>query len=166
MKKCATCEKINKSLLLILLAVVILYLINYSIFGFNYNDIFSELNINKFIFDDNSKRHRLMEGTFNYLGTIIMGTIFFLFQKFIIRKQKVKKVERSFLDKSLIHYNIESLSKQNIFYLLLMVIIWVINNYLTIRNKSVIYIKRFRFLVFGTNFFIVNARFLFWSNNI
>ena len=130
MKKCVTCEKINKSLLLILLAVVILYLINYSIFGFNYNDIFSELNINKFIFDDNSKRHRLMEGTFNYLGTIIMGTIFFLFQKFIIRKQKVKKVERSFLDKSLIHYNIESLSKQNIFYLLLMVIIWVINNYL------------------------------------
>ena len=112
MKKCISLEIPNIQLIIIILATVIFYIINESIFGFNFGELFSPINLNQLIFDDNSKHHRLIEPMFNYIGTIIMSIIFLLLQNFVFKNKKVEYDEdnniikitiKSNLDKSLIH---------------------------------------------------------------
>ena len=115
-------SKINIYLILTLFAVVLFYIINESIFGFNYNDMFSDINLNKTILDDKSKHHRLMEGVFHYAGTILFGIIFFLIEK-LCNKKKVEIKEKSNLDKSLIYYDQSHMTKKQIFQLILIIVL-------------------------------------------
>lgn len=139
MKKCISLEIPNIQLIIIILATVIFYIINESIFGFNFGELFSPINLNQLIFDDNSKHHRLIEPMFNYIGTIIMSIIFLLLQNFVFKNKKVEYDEdnniikitiKSNLDKSLIHT--EGKQKINIFYFLIMIFVWVIDENLII----------------------------------
>ena len=55
MKKCLKCitfQKINKCLFLTLILVALFYILSESIFGFNYNDTFSEISIISFFFNE------------------------------------------------------------------------------------------------------------------
>lgn len=135
MKKCfITCGKMNrtkKKTFLILFAIILFFLLNDSIFGFNYSNIFSEINMcNSFIGDD-SKRHKLIEASFNYLGICIFASVLYLLEKFIIRN-KTNNIQKNRMKRMLIYYNSKSLSKKNIFYLLILVIIWVVGENLII----------------------------------
>ena len=116
MKKCITCGKINKTTIitfLLLSAVILFFLLNDLIFGFNYSNIFYEMSIVNSFWVDKSKRHRLIEASFNYLGILIFGTILYLLQKFVIRKRNYNKVKT--LKKKLIYYKSKRLSRMNIY---------------------------------------------------
>lgn len=134
MKKCITCGRINrtkKTTFLILSAVILFFLLNDSIFGFNYSNIFCEINMCNSFVGDPSKRHKLIEASFNYLGICLFGAILHLLQKFVIRNKSNKSQKNNF-KRMLIYYNSKGLSKMNIFYLLILIIIWVVGENLII----------------------------------
>ena len=133
MKKCITCGKMNKTTIitfLLLSAVILFFLLNDLIFGFNYSNIFYEMSIVNSFWVDKSKRHRLIEASFNYLGILLFGIILYLLQKFVIRKRNYNKVKT--LKKKLIYYKSKRLSRMNIYYLLILIIIWVVGENLII----------------------------------
>jgi hypothetical protein len=111
MKKCLRCitfQGINIYLFLALIFVVLFYIISESFFGFNYNNMFSEINLNKFFFKESDYRHhRLIESVFNYSAIFLFGLISFLTEKFFCRKRE-ETIERSNLEKSLIYNDRES----------------------------------------------------------
>lgn len=135
MKKCIiSCGRMNKTkktTFLILSAIIVFFLLNDSIFGFNYSNIFSQINMCDSFINDNSKRHKLIEASFNYLGICLFGAILYLLQKFVIRN-KTKKNQQYNLRRVLIYYNSKSLSKKNKIYLLILIIIWVVGENLII----------------------------------
>ena len=133
MKKWISCEKINKYIILMIFVCVISYINNDFCFGFNYNDMFTEINLNKFFFKDDSRHHRLIEPIFNYFGTILFGILLLLFEK-LFSKNKARKEKNTRI--KLIYYDNESLTKRSVFYLLLMIIIWIIDeNLITIISE-------------------------------
>ena len=133
MKKCITCGKIDKTAIitfLLLSAVILFSLLNDLIFGINYSNIFSEMSMINSFFGNESNRHRLIEASFNYLGILLFGTILYLLQKFVIKDRNRNKVKG--LRKKLIYYNSKRLSRMNIYYLLILIIIWVVGENLII----------------------------------
>jgi hypothetical protein len=124
-------NKTKKTTFLILSAIIVFFLLNDSIFGFNYSNIFSQINMCDSFINDNSKRHKLIEASFNYLGICLFGAILYLLQKFVIRN-KTKKNQQYNLRRVLIYYNSKSLSKKNKIYLLILIIIWVVGENLII----------------------------------
>ena len=133
MKKWISCQKINKYIILMILACAVSFINNDFCFGFNYNDMFSEINLNKLIFNDDSKHHRLIEPIFNYIGTFFFGILLLILEK-IFTKNKTEKEVNSRI--KLIYYDNEGLTKRSVFYLLLMIIIWIIDeNLITIISE-------------------------------
>ena len=138
MKKCLKCitfQKINKCLFFTLILVALFYILSESIFGFNYNDTFSEISIISFFFNEKGYRHhRLIESIFNYSAIFLLGLISFLIEKFFCRKRE-ETIERSNLEKSLIYNDRESpnINKCSCLKISLIIILWVANeNLITI----------------------------------
>ena len=155
MKKWISCEKINKYIILMILACAVSFLNNDFCFGFNYNDMFLEINLNKLIFNDDSKHHRLIEPIFNYFGIIFLGILLLIFEKIFTKNKTGKEVNTKI---KLIYYDNEGLTKRTVFYLLLMIIIWVIDeNLITIISELLkdldFWFLELIFLILMLNFF-------------
>ena len=135
MKKCLGCitfQGINIYLFLALIFVVLFYIISESFFGFNYNNMFSEINLNKFFFKESDYRHhRLIESCFNYIGTFLFGLACFLFEKFVLGKKRGTEA-KSKLAKSLIFNGGElpDINACDYLYLLLISVLWVMDEIL------------------------------------
>ena len=123
MGKCLNFEEYTKNYKYIGLAIFV-GLLNNSLSGINYYDVFKEIKIFKNDSQDEFKNHGLIHQIFNYFGTFIISFFILKIQqkKEINNHLKSKKVAGNLVPKiSLIHYEAKQNYKVNIFSFLIII---------------------------------------------
>ena len=138
MKKCISFGEFNKYYIYILLTIFFL-LLNDSLYGFNYVDIFEDVKIINTDTQQYFSFHHLIHQIFNYFGTCILGFIFYKYEKKISKRElnksgsnipKEEKKRKNHI--VLIHNNGEKKinTKSNYFLLLFIIFLWILEEQL------------------------------------
>ncbi len=138
MEKCISCGKFNNSYYYIIL-IFIFDLLNDSLYGFNYLDLFKDLKLINTKTQAYFSWHHLIHQIFNYFGTFIFSYCFCKYEKHLSKgesepsTQKPSNKESKNIQIKLIHNNLnEYIEPKNInFYIcLLIILIWIIEEQL------------------------------------
>ena len=141
MAKCINCGGFNKYFIYIFLSIFF-KLLNYSLYGFNYNDGFEDVKIINTPTQEYFSLHNLIHQIFGYFGTTIMAILFYKYEEIVSKKEEVDPVANPFNPKKkknieiqLIHNDAEdnidiNYDKSSFIICLLVIFLWIINEQL------------------------------------
>ena len=134
---CISCGGFNKYFIYIFLSISF-QILNYSLYGYNYNDAFEEVKIINTPTQDYFSWHNLIHQIFGYFGTTIMSIIFYKYELNASKKEGVDPVanplnhnNKKNIEIQLIHNDAEdnidiNSDKSSFIICLLIIFLWII----------------------------------------